>query len=244
MALWTAACQASLSMGFSRKEYWSGLLCPPPGGLPDPRIRPASLMSPVLPGRFFTTSTTWEAHRYVYTHTHTHTHMYTHTYVYTHTYTPHIFFTHSSIDRHLVCFYVLTIVNNAAINMKFAYLSEILFSYPLSIWPEVEFLDHMVDLFLFLWGTSILFSIVVRPIDISTSSLPRVPILPHPHQSSWLIAIPAGVGWYLIVVLICISLVISDVKYFFMYLVDILMSSLEKYLFRSTHFKIRLLFIC
>ena len=67
------------------------------------------------------------------THTHTHTHMYTHTYVYTHTYTPHIFFTHSSIDRHLVCFYVLIIVNNAAINMKFAYLSEILFSYPLSI---------------------------------------------------------------------------------------------------------------
>ena len=34
-------------MGFSRKEYWSGLPCPPPGGLPDPGIEPTSLMSPV-----------------------------------------------------------------------------------------------------------------------------------------------------------------------------------------------------
>ena len=36
---WTAACQASLSMGFSRQEYWSGLPCPPPGDLSDPGIR-------------------------------------------------------------------------------------------------------------------------------------------------------------------------------------------------------------
>ena len=32
---WTAACQAPLSMGFSRQEYWSGWPCPPPGNLPD-----------------------------------------------------------------------------------------------------------------------------------------------------------------------------------------------------------------
>ena len=48
--------QAPLSMGFSRQEYWSGVLCPPPGGLPDPGIEPESLMSPALIGRFFTTS--------------------------------------------------------------------------------------------------------------------------------------------------------------------------------------------
>ena len=36
----TAACQASLSMGFSRQEYYSGLPCPPPGNLPDPGIKP------------------------------------------------------------------------------------------------------------------------------------------------------------------------------------------------------------
>ena len=40
--------QALLSMGFSRQEYWSGLLCLPPGDLPDPRIEPMSLMSPAL----------------------------------------------------------------------------------------------------------------------------------------------------------------------------------------------------
>ena len=40
---WTVACQALLSMGFSRQEYWSGLLCPPPGDLPDPGIEPLSL---------------------------------------------------------------------------------------------------------------------------------------------------------------------------------------------------------
>ena len=41
-------CQAPLSMGFSRQEYWSGLPFPPPGGLRDARIESASLMSPNL----------------------------------------------------------------------------------------------------------------------------------------------------------------------------------------------------
>ena len=60
--LWTVTCQAPLSMGFSRKEYWSGLPCPPPGDLPHPGIRALSLMFPVLANMFFTTSATWEAH--------------------------------------------------------------------------------------------------------------------------------------------------------------------------------------
>ena len=57
----TIAHQAPLPMGFSRQEYCSRLPCPPPGDLPDPGIEPMSLMSPALVGRFFTTSTTWEA---------------------------------------------------------------------------------------------------------------------------------------------------------------------------------------
>ena len=52
--LWTVACQAPLSMGFSRQEYWSGLPGSPPGDLPDPEIEPESPMSPALAGRFFT----------------------------------------------------------------------------------------------------------------------------------------------------------------------------------------------
>ena len=51
---WTVACQAPLSTGFSR-QCWSGMPFPPPGYLPDPRIEPTSLVSPVLAGEFFTT---------------------------------------------------------------------------------------------------------------------------------------------------------------------------------------------
>ena len=42
---WTVACQAPLSMAFSRQEHWSGLPCPSPGHLPNPGIEPASLVS-------------------------------------------------------------------------------------------------------------------------------------------------------------------------------------------------------
>ena len=48
------------SMGNSQ-EYRSGLPCPLPGDLPDPSTEPASLMSPVLAGRFFTSSAPWQA---------------------------------------------------------------------------------------------------------------------------------------------------------------------------------------
>ena len=39
---WTVACQAPLSMGFSRQEYWGGLPFPSPRDLPDPGIEPES----------------------------------------------------------------------------------------------------------------------------------------------------------------------------------------------------------
>ena len=44
------ACQALLSMGFSRQVYWSGLPFPTPGDLPNPGIEPTSLMSPANAG--------------------------------------------------------------------------------------------------------------------------------------------------------------------------------------------------
>ena len=52
----TVALQAPLSMGFSRQEYWSGLPFLPPGDLPEPGAETASLVSPALAGRFFTTA--------------------------------------------------------------------------------------------------------------------------------------------------------------------------------------------
>ena len=49
--LWTVSCQAPLSMRFSRQVDWSGLTCPPAEDLPDPGIKPTSLMSPALAGQ-------------------------------------------------------------------------------------------------------------------------------------------------------------------------------------------------
>ena len=54
---WTIACQAPLSMGFPRQEYWSGLPFPSPGDLPDPGIE---YVSPTLAGGFYTTESPGE----------------------------------------------------------------------------------------------------------------------------------------------------------------------------------------
>ena len=62
VTLWIVAQQALLSMGFiqARKLEWVAM--PSSRDLPDPGIEPASLTSPALAGRFFTTRATWEAH--------------------------------------------------------------------------------------------------------------------------------------------------------------------------------------
>ena len=84
----------------------------------------------------------------------------------------YLFFTHSSVDGHLGCFHVLAAVNSAAVNTGAHVSFQIWFL--LGVCPGVGLLDHMVVLFLFFWGTSILFSILAAPIYIPIFSTESV----------------------------------------------------------------------
>ena len=137
----------------------------------------------------------------------------------------HIFFIHSAIHGHLGCFCVLAIVNNAAVNMGCIYLLELVILFPLDKYPGVEFLDHTVVPFLILLRTPLLFPILAAQIYISTSSAQGFPFLNILDNSCYLffiyflvIAILMSVSLYLLMVLICISLIISDVENLFVYL--------------------------
>ena len=63
---WTVACQAPLSRGFSRQEYWNGLPCPLPGDLPDPGIELTSLTYRAPASKFFNTSATQKTLSYMW----------------------------------------------------------------------------------------------------------------------------------------------------------------------------------
>lgn len=81
-------------------------------------------------------------------------------------------------------------------------------------------LDHMVAVFLFSWGTSVLFSRVVVPVCILDQQCTRVPFSPRPCQHllplTFLVTdMLTSVKWYFSVVLICFPLMINDVEHLF-----------------------------